>query len=352
MMDTKQRRISFVSFSVLGTVVLGALAFSVAAAPPKLKARILQTNYAGDNISIIDPVTNTVVGNITGIELGHGVAVAPDGSHIYVSDEAEETLDVVDGKTFEVTSRIPLDGHPNNIAITKNGRRVFIALLGDKGGLDVVDTATGKLAKRIDTGSTVHNPYLSPDGRYVLAGSQTAKNITVVDTETESPVWSVNMGLGVRPLTMSANPDGSSKWIFAQLTGFNGFAVVDFATHKEINRIKLPDITPGKKLFPGGGEVSHGMAVTKDQKTLLVASRVNTAVYSYSLPDLKLLGTTELGGKGPGWMTLSPDSKTVYIANAVTNDVSVIDIASMKEISLIKVGYTPKRSTTAMIFQQ
>jgi YVTN family beta-propeller protein len=88
------------------------------------KVRIIQTNSAGDNIHVIDPETNKVVGVITGIEVNHGAAVAPDGSRIYVSDEADSTLDVVDAKTLKVTNRIPLSGHPNNIAVGRDGRRV------------------------------------------------------------------------------------------------------------------------------------------------------------------------------------------------------------------------------------
>ena len=45
---------------------------------------------------IIDPATNKVVGVINGIEVNHGIGAAPDGSRIYVSDEADGTLDVVD----------------------------------------------------------------------------------------------------------------------------------------------------------------------------------------------------------------------------------------------------------------
>jgi hypothetical protein len=46
---------------VLGGIVLCSVFFSSLAAPsPKL--RIIQTNSAGDNIHIIDPVTNKVVG--------------------------------------------------------------------------------------------------------------------------------------------------------------------------------------------------------------------------------------------------------------------------------------------------
>src|SRR5437762_2573673 len=47
---------------------------------PTGKVRIIQTNAAGDNVSIIDPLTNKVVGEITGIEVNHGAAAAPDGS--------------------------------------------------------------------------------------------------------------------------------------------------------------------------------------------------------------------------------------------------------------------------------
>ena len=43
------------------------------------KLRILQTNFAGDVVDIIDPTSNKVVGDIKGIEAGHGIAAAPDG---------------------------------------------------------------------------------------------------------------------------------------------------------------------------------------------------------------------------------------------------------------------------------
>src|SRR5689334_17025502 len=92
------------------------------------KVRIIQTNSAGDNVHIIDPATNKVVGEISGIEVGHGVAVSPDGSHIYVSNEADSTLDVVDGRTLRVTNKIPLSGHPNNIAASQDGRRVYVSI--------------------------------------------------------------------------------------------------------------------------------------------------------------------------------------------------------------------------------
>src|ERR1700675_4904174 len=89
--------------------------------------RIIQTNSAGDDVSIIDPVTNKVVGEIRGIEVNHGAAAAPDGSRYYISNEGNSTLDIADAKTLKVTKSIPLTGHPNNIAISKDGRRVYVS---------------------------------------------------------------------------------------------------------------------------------------------------------------------------------------------------------------------------------
>jgi YVTN family beta-propeller protein len=76
---------------------------------------------------------------------------------------------------------------------------------------------------------------------------------------------------------------------------------------------------------------------------------LNNYLYSYSLPDLKPIGAAELGGKGAAWVTLTPDGKTAYVANPVTNDVSVIDVRTMKEVTRIPVGYVPKRNTTGVL---
>src|SRR5271169_3584872 len=310
--------------------------------------RIIQTNSAGDNVDIIDPATNKVVGVINGIEVNHGVAVAPDGSRYYISNEAESTLDIVDTKTLKVTRNIPLSGHPNNIAISKDGRRVYVSIAVAPGAVDVVDTISLEKVKSIPVKGAVHNTYVTPDGKYVVSGSIPSKTVTVIDARTATPVWSLEMDLEIRPMAFTTNPDGATKWILVQLSGFNGFAVVDFATRKEIKRIKLPDLPAGKAPFLVGGNESHGMAVTSDGKTLVVNSRLNSALYAYSLPDLKLLGSADVG-QSPDWVTLTPDGKTAYVANAASNSVSVVDVRSMKELTRIPVGQVPKRNITAVL---
>src|SRR3984893_3643037 len=100
-MTMKKDRVFRCGFATLAAIVLCALSFSSAAAQQG-KLRIIQTNSAGDNIHIIDPATNKVVGEIKGIEASHGVATPTDGSRIYISEEDQKTLAVVDGKDVQV----------------------------------------------------------------------------------------------------------------------------------------------------------------------------------------------------------------------------------------------------------
>jgi YVTN family beta-propeller protein len=311
--------------------------------------RIVQTNAAGDSVMLIDPATNKVVGEIGGIEVNHGAAAAPDGSRLYVTNEAESTVDVADLKTMKVIKSIPLTNHPNNIAVSKDGKRVYAAIVAGAGAVDVIDTATLTRVKSIRTEGGIHNVYVTPDGKFVVAGSIPGRKITVIDQKTEEPLWTVPTEDGVRPMNFETNPDGSTKRIFAQLSNFNGFITVDFATHKVVDKIKLPEVSAAERVTEGlQGAPAHGLAVTSDGKILCVLSKMNSRMYQYSLPDLKFIGETKVGHH-PDWVTLTPDGKRAYVANAGSNSVSVIDIPSRKEITQIKVGQVPKRNTTAVL---
>ncbi|MGH9346079.1 MAG: cytochrome D1 domain-containing protein [Vicinamibacterales bacterium] len=313
------------------------------------KVLIVQTNAAGDNVHLIDSASNRVVAEIQGIEVNHGAAAAPDGARFYFTNEADHTLDVVDGTSLKVTRKIPLSGRPNNLAIGHDGRRVYVAIVAAPGGVDVIDVPSLSRVKSIPTQGGVHNTFMTPDGRFVVAGSIAGRNLTVIDAATEEPVWSMAFDNGVRPIAFDTNPDGSTRRLFVQITGFHGFYVVDFAARTEAGRITLPDLPIEKRhLDTLQGSPSHGIGVAPDGRTLWVCSKVNSHVYAYSLPDLTLLGGVHTGDH-PDWLTFTPDSRHVYVANAGSNSVSAIDIASRKEIARIPVGQVPKRNITAVV---
>ena len=311
--------------------------------------RIVQTNAAGDSVMLIDPATNKVVGEIKDIEVNHGAAVAPDGKWFYITDEPEQTVDVVDGKTLKITKKIPLTHHPNNIAISKDGKRLYVAIVGGPGAVDVIDTTTQTRVKSIRTEGGIHNTFVTPDGKFAVAGSIVGKRISVIDVKTDEIVWTLPMDAGVRPICFETNADGSTKRMFVQLSDYHGFVTVDWASRQVVDRIKLPDVPPAERHTEGlQGSPAHGIGITPDGKTLWVNSKVNSHVYAYSMPDLKLLGGVKVGDH-PDWLTFTPDSTRVYVANAGSNSVSVVDVATRKELTRVPVGQVPKRNITAIL---
>lgn len=312
---------------------------------------IVQTNSAGDSVSLIDPTTDKIVAEILDAEVIHGVAAAPDGSRFYLTNESTDTLDIVDVKTLKIRKKIALTplGRPNNIAIRKDGRRVYVAIQGPEGGVDVIDTVSEERVKFIRVLRGVHNTFITPDSKHVVAGSTGGNVATVIDTETELPAWSIHFEGGVRPLCFETNPDGSTKRMFVQITNLHGFAIVDWAQRKEVGRITLPDVPPAERNNDGiQGAPAHGILISPDGKTLWSTSKFNSHVYVYSVPDLKYLGAVRVG-KVPDWLTFTPDSKKLYVANAHDNFVSVIDVAARKEMAKINVGQVPKRNITAIV---
>jgi YVTN family beta-propeller protein len=313
-----------------------------------VKVRIVQTNSAGDSVLLIDPAINKVVGEIKDIEANHGVAAAPNGSRLYVTNEAESTLDVVDAKTLKIVGHVPLSGHPNNLSISKDGTRVYIAIAQAPGAVDVVDTASMTRAKSIPIDGAGHNTFVTPDGRFVVAGSIAGRSLTVIDQAAEATAWSMKFDAGVRPIAFEKRADGSTARMFVQLSDLHGFAVVDFATHQETSRVILPDLPGATKSLNVQGSPSHGIGIAPDGKTLWVTSKWYHFVAAYSMPDLKPLGIVAVGHH-PDWLTFSPDSAYVYVACAGSNSVSVVDVTLMKEVTKIAVGQVPKRNITAVL---
>jgi YVTN family beta-propeller protein len=311
--------------------------------------RVLQTNAAGDNIHVIDPATNQVVGTIEDIEVPHGVTIAPDGKRIYVTDESLSTLDVVEAKTLKVTKRIPLSGRPNNVDVAKDGSRVYVGIAEAPGAVDVIDTASLTNVKKIPVKGAIHNVYVTPDGKYAVAGSIPSHTINVIDTATNELAWTLTLSEGIRPMAFTRNPDGSTKDIIVQLTDFHGFVVVDFAARKEVRRVTLPDPAGQEKETQGiQGAPAHGLAITPDGKTLWVTSKYYGYVAAYSLPDCKLLKVVPVGSH-PEWLTIPPGGKNLYVAIAGEDEVVVVDNHTMAVVKKIPVGPVPKRNASGML---
>ena len=317
------------------------------------RGQIFVANKAGTTVSVIDTATNKVVQTIEGIEVPEAARFSPDGKWVYVSQSAENFLNVVERATGKITKRIPLSGHANDLAVTPDGRRVLVCIATTPGALDIIDTATLTKIKSIPFKTRLHDIVVTGDSKWAVAGSPAGKFAAFINLQTEALDGMMEFDMGVMPLAMENSADGSGNRLYLQLNQLNGFAVVDFKNRKEITRIEHPKEPTG---FGSGGAPSHGMEVSPDKKTIWVNSRPANAVFAYSIPDYKLLGHVNLPqlqlpgqpprGSRPNWITFSPDSKTVYIANRGMRSVTAIDTATMKQVAIIPVGEAPDRVST------
>ncbi|MFN7977401.1 MAG: YncE family protein [Vicinamibacterales bacterium] len=339
-------------WQTLAAWVRGSATFPTTA-PARLPAgtaiRIVQTNAAGDGAHLIDPVTNRVTQILKGVEIPHGVTASPDGARLYLSNEMRETLDVVEMPGMTIAARIKLSGRPNNVAITHDGRKVYVGIAQAPGALDVIDTATLKNVKTVPTKGAIHNVYITPDGKWAVAGSIPEKAISIVDVATDTLTRTIPLSAGIRPMAFTTKPDGSTDRIFVQLSDFHGFVAVDFASGRETARVEHPPIE-GEHPHTDGlqGAPAHGLAVSPDGTRLWSTSKVFGYAYVHSLPDLKEVGRVFVG-QHPEWVTFTPDGKYLYVAAAGDNTVFVIDAVAIKEVARIPVGNVPKRNTTVAL---
>jgi YVTN family beta-propeller protein len=314
--------------------------------PASMVIRIIQTNSASDQTHVIDPNTNTVAGVIGDVEIPHGVVGSPDGTRIYLTNEKLHTLDVIDSRTLRVYRRIPLSGKPNNVAVTNDGSKVFVAIMEMPGSVDVIDAVALARTRTVPVEGAIHNIYVTPDGRHAVAGSIHTSTINVLDTVTEELIWTTTLSAGIRPMAFDTYPDGSTRHIYAQLSFFHGFVVVDFKTRKEIARIEHPPVEgvhphhDGLQMAP-----THGLQVSPDGRTLWSTSKVYGHAYVHAIPGWEEIGRGFVG-QHPEWVTFTPDGRYAYVGAAGDNATFVIDTGTLTEVARVPVGQVPKRIAT------
>jgi YVTN family beta-propeller protein len=108
------------------------------------------------SVSVIDTETNTVISTIHLVTVinddSEGVAVSPDGSKVYVTNDALNNVVVINAATNTVTATISVGTGPLGVALTPDGSKVYIANIGDN-NVSVIDTASKTVTATIPVGS-------------------------------------------------------------------------------------------------------------------------------------------------------------------------------------------------------
>ena len=120
---------------------------------------------------MIDPAERKIESVIDVEGTGHWVAVLPNASKAYVSNQSgQEFISVVDLKTRKMIGKIPAAGGARGIVAASDGKRVF-AIQGKAPHLLVIDTASDTVVDRIELQGHTEAGYklrVSLDGKTLL----------------------------------------------------------------------------------------------------------------------------------------------------------------------------------------
>lgn len=253
-----------------------------------------------------------------------------DHSLLYVACGDDDTIDVIDVATLEVIDSVPTGPSPEVFVFSPDETKIYVSNEEDS-TMEVIDIASKTVESRVGTGAEPEGVINSVDGKTIFVTSEVADMVHVVDSATAAVTK--NIIVGTRPRRFIVTPDGSELWVSDELS--SEVHVIDLAALavKEV----LTFVPPG---FRPEDVTPVGMAITRDgSKALVTLGRANH-VAIIDTASREVLSYVLVGSRA--WdVDLSSDEQTAYVANGLSDDITIVDLLTMKPVQSIAVGRTP-----------
>ena len=315
--------------AILAAVAL-ATAFPVLPAWAAGTGLLFVSTEKGNEVVVLDQEHN-IVKRIETSRRPRDMHFNADKSLLYVACGDDDVIDVIDVATLEVVDHIPTGPSPEVFAFSPDEKQMLVSNEEDS-RLEVIDLESRLSVQDIPTGAEPEGVIVSKDGKTAYVTSEVADMVHVVDTVTGAVIK--NILVGTRPRRFILTPDGTELWVSCELS--SEIYIIDTATN-EIKGDSLIFVPPG---FREEDVTPVGMAITKDgSKVLLSLGRANHV----AIIDAKSHDVLQyvLVGKRAWSVDLSSDETKAYVANGLSDDITIIDMASMKPEISIPVGRVP-----------
>lgn len=323
--------------------LLAGVGPGVEAAPAKAY-RVYVTNERAGTLSVIDGATRKVVATVALGKRPRGIKLSHDGKSLLIAmsgspiagpgvdesklpppDKGADGIGVVDVATLTLQRIIRGVSDPEQLAVSHDGRQLFIAS-EDTASAIVIDAKDGRKLASVPVGGEPEGVSLTPDGKGVYVTSEADHRVSVIDVATLKVVQKVEVGQ--RPRFTAFSPDGARAYVSNENDG--SISVIDAKAFTVAGTIKLE----GPLTRP------VGLVTSPDGRTLYAAAGRSGLVLAIDLGSGKVTGQVPVGPR-PWGIDRSPDGQLLYTANGSSNDVSVIDAATMKVVEKIPVGEGP-----------
>jgi YVTN family beta-propeller protein len=243
-----------------------------------------------------------------------------------LNDDA--TISVVDplfgfGAT-KLLALIPLTANGYDWVATKDQAKLFVSI-PEKGQIAVVETATWKVSKYLDTGITPGRLALQPDGQYlwVVGGGGSQSSLAAFRTGSLELAARQRVGKGNHKIVVSSD----SNFVFVTNGEDNSVSVIDSRTLKIVKDIQV-----------GQGPVSAGYSELANAVYVSLTDAGSVAVI-----DAKSLEVTKTIEADPGVAEIAgaPGGRYVFVLNRKKDLVQVIDCSVNEIVQSGSVGKAP-----------
>lgn len=344
--------------TVVATINTGVNPAGLALSVDNNVAYVANNNNYGiagsDSVSVLNLVTNTLEQTITDASFNepYTITMSPDGTKAYVTNSNSSTITIINTITNSVAGTISGFDGPSGMVIMPSGDKAYVNNYGGPGGLG---SGNGKTLRVVDlnTNAIVGSPItvdlapaalaISPDGAFVYSvnyvdGNPGTGTINVVDTNTNTVVDIITGFSG--PFAIALTPDGS----YAYVTNFgsNNFApfgttvsVVNLESNMIVDTIDLAIQPSGIGITPDGR-----FAYATNYNTLYAGSNFSDltagegTVNIIDISTNKVISPTIAIGQSPANVAISSNGEFAYVSNYTSNTVSVIALQSFRFINV------------------
>jgi YVTN family beta-propeller protein len=261
-----------------------------------------------------------------------GATIMPTMMHGEEHSDDDSTMDMRGKALFfnpitnKVIKEVKVGNHPAHLVFTEDGKYALVTNNEDD-TLSVIDLKSYTVAKTIPTGKGPHGFRISKDSQFAYVANMGEDTVSAINLNTLKEEKKIQVG--ETPVTTGITSDG--KTLVVTLNKENALAIVDLASGK-MDKVQV-----------GSGPAQ--VYLQPDNQFAFISNQGTEQNPAHSLTKIDLnskqVAATIETGKGSHGVVTSPDNKYTYVTNMFDHTVSVIDNSQNKVIKTINVGKTP-----------
>jgi DNA-binding beta-propeller fold protein YncE len=298
--------------------------FAQTSAPIEPKLAVI-LNSGDASVSLIDMPARKVVKTVAVGKEPHHLMMAPDQKTLLIANAAGNDVVLMNPASGELTGKIPNIIDPYQIGYSPN-HKWFIANGNRLDRVDIysADGANLKLTKTLKLAKTPSHIAFTADSKIAFITLQDSNELAAIDLETQTLLWKIPTAKVPAGLWMTPG----DQYLLVGITGEDNVQVIDWKNRKEVKRIMT-------------GKGAHNFRPLGDKKHIFVTNRIASSISLINMQTLEKVGDITGLPAGPDDMEITPDGKTMWVTCRFSKKVAVIDIPSMKLMTVIPVGRSP-----------